>query len=89
LLKTPAPVFILDATREEEACAFAKVHVLLDRSASEPTICGLRKAGGGSLPFSLLQDLISFVLNAAASDFSYSTAENPHHLLQETFAMQQ
>jgi hypothetical protein len=31
--------------------------------------------------------MISFV--AAASDFSYSTAENPHHLLQETFAMQQ
>jgi exosome complex RNA-binding protein Rrp42 (RNase PH superfamily) len=88
MLKCPAPVFILDATREEESCAFAQVHVVLERSAREPTICALHKAGGGSLPFSLLQDVTSFVLQASTSSICF-TPDSLHHLLQENFVIQQ
>lgn len=83
------PVFILDATAEEEACAYAQVHVVLDRSVPEkPTICALHKAGGGSLPFSLLQEVTSFVSQASASSICV-TPESHHHLLQEHFVIQQ
>lgn len=88
MLKCPAPVFILDASLEEESCAFAQVHVVLEQTAGEPTICALHKAGGGSLPFSLLQDLTSFVLKASTSSVCFSP-DSQHHLLQENFIIQQ
>jgi len=92
------PVMIVDATGEEEACAFARVHVVLDREESslsslskknrKPMICALHTAGGGALPFALLQDVTSFVLKASA----YSrvvVSKSLHNLLQENFSIQQ
>lgn len=56
------PIFILDATKEEELCAVAQVHVVLEESPEGPArICALHKSGGGALPLSLLQDLTAFV----------------------------
>ncbi len=56
------PTFILDATKEEESCAMAQVHVVLEESMDGPArICALHKSGGGALPLSLLQDLTTFV----------------------------
>jgi exosome complex component RRP42 len=88
------PVMIVDATGEEEACAFAKVHVVLDRGRSsskktrEPMICALHTAGDGSLPFALLQDVTSFVLEAAGSS-RVVVSESLQHLLQDNFSIQQ
>jgi len=93
------PVMIVDATWEEEACAFAKVHVVLDRdessssssstkSISEPMICALHKAGGGALPFSILQDVTSFVLEASSSS-RVVVSDSLHHMLQDNFSIQQ
>lgn len=88
------PVMIVDATGDEEACAFAKVHVVLGRGRSsskktrEPMICALHTAGDGSLPFSLLQDVTSFVLEAAGSS-RVVVSESLHHLLQDNFSIQQ
>ena len=83
----PTTVLIVDATMEEEACAFAKVHIALDRSkASDPTICALHKAGGGALPFNLLQDVTAL---AVESTVPTSTAENSHSLLQDQFLLEQ
>mmetsp|Transcript_23564 Transcript_23564/g.50123 ORF Transcript_23564/g.50123 Transcript_23564/m.50123 type:complete len:297 (-) Transcript_23564:24-914(-) len=90
------PVMIVDATGEEEACAFARVHVVLDRgkpSSSpskkkrEPMICALHTAGGGALPFALLQDVTSFVLEASGS-LRVVVSESLHHLLQDNFSIQ-
>lgn len=86
-----APIMIVDATSEEEACSFAQVHVVLDRCASssrEPMICALHKAGGGALPFGLLQDVTSFVLEASTSSHLV-VSESLHHLLQDSFSIQQ
>lgn len=59
------PIFILDATKEEELCAVAQVHVVLEESTGgKVRICALHKSGGGSLPLSLLQDLTTFVAKA-------------------------
>ncbi|OEU16799.1 hypothetical protein FRACYDRAFT_186105 [Fragilariopsis cylindrus CCMP1102] len=93
------PVMIVDATSEEEACAFSKVHVVLDRDESssssssskkdrEPMICALHKAGGGALPFVLLQDVTSFVLEASSSS-RVVVSDSLHHLLQDNFSIQQ
>lgn len=90
------PVMIVDATGEEEICAFAKVHVVLDRGESsssskerrEPMICALHKAGGGALPFALLQYVTSFVLEASSSS-RVVVSESLHHLLQDNFSIQQ
>ena len=58
------PIFLLDATKEEELCALSQVHVVLeDAGQGQLRICALHKSGGGSLPFSLLQDLTGFVAN--------------------------
>lgn len=62
------PIFVLDATKEEELCAIAQVHVVLEESAGgKVRICALHKSGGGSLPLSLLQDLTGFVAKAPSS----------------------
>jgi exosome complex component RRP42 len=83
----PTTILLLDATVEEEACAFAQVHLALDRSnPSEPAICAIHKAGGGSLPFGLLQDVTALALQTSISTF---TAENKHHLLQDHFLLEQ
>jgi exosome complex RNA-binding protein Rrp42 (RNase PH superfamily) len=89
------PVMIVDATGDEEACAFARVHVVLDRGKStsakqrrEPMICALHTAGGGALPFALLQDVTSFVLEASGSS-RVVVSESLHHLLQDNFSIQQ
>lgn len=85
------PILIVDATGEEEACSFAQVHVVLDRGSSsskEPMICALHKAGGGALPFGLLQDVTSFVLEVSASS-QVVVSESLHHLLQDNFSIQQ
>jgi exosome complex RNA-binding protein Rrp42 (RNase PH superfamily) len=94
LLKTSTeakttPVFILDATKEEEACAFAQVRVVLDRSSEEePIICALHKAGGGSLPLGLLQDVTSFVLQSFSQHDKLFSNDGHQHMLQETFVIQ-
>ena len=83
----PTTILIVDATMEEEACAYAQVHIALDRSkTSEPTICALHKAGGGALPFSLLQDVTAL---AVASTATTSTVDNSHCLLQDQFLLEQ
>ncbi len=84
-------VLIVDATAEEETCAFAQIHMVLDRgspSSKEPMICALHKAGGGPLPFSLLQEVTSFCLEASVSA-RVSVAESMDHLLQDNFLIQQ
>jgi exosome complex RNA-binding protein Rrp42 (RNase PH superfamily) len=86
--KKPTTTLILDATVEEEACAFAQVHVAVDQSSEEPTICSLHKAGTGSLPFGLLQDITAFALQATKST-NFVSAQNQHHMLQEHFIIQQ
>jgi exosome complex component RRP42 len=86
------PIMIVDATGEEEACSFAQVHVVVDRCTSnnkrEPMICALHKAGGGALPFGLLQDVTSFVLEVSTSA-QLVVSESLHHLLQDSFSIQQ
>jgi exosome complex RNA-binding protein Rrp42 (RNase PH superfamily) len=93
------PVMIVDATAEEEACAFARVHVVLDRGKASlslssskkktaPMICALHTAGGGALPFALLQDVTSFVLEASGAS-RVVVSESLHHLLQDNFSIQQ
>jgi exosome complex RNA-binding protein Rrp42 (RNase PH superfamily) len=89
LLKTETtPVLILDATQEEEVCAFSQVHVVLDRSSDEPMICALHKAGSGSLPFALLQDVTSFVLESVSQHDNFFLNDGQQHMLQETFVIQ-
>mmetsp|Transcript_4153 Transcript_4153/g.9872 ORF Transcript_4153/g.9872 Transcript_4153/m.9872 type:complete len:296 (+) Transcript_4153:101-988(+) len=89
------PVMIVDATEEEEACAFARVHVVLDRGISsspeksrEPMICALHTAGGGALPFVLVQDVTSFVLEVSGSS-RVVVSKSLHHMLQDNFSIQQ
>jgi exosome complex RNA-binding protein Rrp42 (RNase PH superfamily) len=92
LRKGNTPILIVDATGEEEACSFAQVHVVLDRgdpsTSKEPMICALHKAGGGALPFTLLQDVTSFCLEASGSS-RIIVSESIHHLLQDNFVIQQ
>ena len=86
-----APILILDATQQEEACAVSQVHVVLDRSnknQKEPLICAIHKAGGGALPFSLLQDVTSFALEANGGAAKVCSGSGQEHLLQETFLLQ-
>eukprot|EP00980_Cylindrotheca_fusiformis_P004123 scaffold894_cov153-Cylindrotheca_fusiformis.AAC.19 len=100
LLKTEnnLPILILDATKEEEMCAFSQIHVVIDTTSrsseqeQQPVICALHKAGGGSLPFSLLQDVTAFVLEVAPLNDNTVAAvvvnDGQQHMLQETFAIQ-
>jgi exosome complex component RRP42 len=85
------PILIVDATAEEETCSFAQIHVVLERvqsgALSEPMICALHKAGGGALPFALLQEVTSFCLAASGSS-RVVVAESKHHFLQDSFVVQ-
>ena len=99
----PTTLLLLDATLEEEACAYCQVHVTLrhpktnddgnnNKKQQQPTICAIQKAGGGSLPFELLQDITTFCLEAWQSrDTSITQVpmEPKHYLLQEQFSIQQ
>jgi exosome complex RNA-binding protein Rrp42 (RNase PH superfamily) len=86
------PVMIVDATADEETCAFAQVHAVLDQgdelASRDPMICALHKAGGGAMPFTLLQEVTSFCLEASTSS-TVVVAESMHHLLQDNFVIQQ
>jgi exosome complex component RRP42 len=95
-------ILILDATAQEEACAFAQVHVAVD---AKGTICAVQKAGGGSLPLPLLQDICQFAIASTSSTSSNShtntntkitsdgsssqTNTTYQYLLQEQFSIQQ
>lgn len=68
------PIFVLDATKEEELCAVAQVHVVLEEhSGGKVKICALHKSGGGSLPLTLLQDLTAFVAKAPSGSIQKSS----------------
>jgi exosome complex component RRP42 len=97
--KLMTTIMILDATKQEEACAFAQVHVAVD---SKGTICAVQKAGGGSLPLPLLQDICQFAMESLqpntttttnsgeAAAVSLETNTMTHqYLLQEQFSIQQ
>ena len=98
--KAPTMILILDATQQEESCAFAQVHVSVD---SQGTICAVQKAGGGSLPMPLLQDICQFAIASTTSDntngnattattnekSSSETNTTYQYLLQEQFSIQQ
>jgi exosome complex RNA-binding protein Rrp42 (RNase PH superfamily) len=94
-------IMILDATKQEEACAFAQVHVAVD---SQGTICAVQKAGGGSLPLPLLQDICQFAIgsvvtvtkdgddnvgSSSQTNHTNSTNMTYQYLLQEQFSIQQ
>jgi exosome complex RNA-binding protein Rrp42 (RNase PH superfamily) len=93
-------IMILDATKQEEACAFAQVHVSVD---SIGTICAVQKAGGGSLPLPLLQDICQFAIASVTTNITDNTNKASHgvssqtnntntnyqYLLQEQFSIQQ
>lgn len=68
ILEPPAsksPIFILDATQEEESCAVAQAHVVIDCSNTQRVkVCSLHKVGGGSLPFGVLNSLTDFVVHS-------------------------
>ena len=112
-----SPILVLDATQQEEACAFCRVHIVLvaphdgfdpdklltnnnnnnKRNNYEPTICALHKAGGGSIPFSWLQEVTNFVLqsttnsqnNNANSITTKFSNQGHYHMLQDSFLVQQ
>jgi exosome complex RNA-binding protein Rrp42 (RNase PH superfamily) len=83
------PIFILDATKEEELCAVAQVHVVLEESTGgKVRICALHKSGGGSLPFALLQDLTTFVAKAPAG-LIHKTSTGSSRMIFDTFMVNQ
>lgn len=102
-----SPLLIVDATGEEESCSFAQVHVVLQQpqpsqqkqkssslsSPNEPTICALHKAGGGMVPFGILQDVTSFAVKASSLAASRNgvvvkETQSLYHLLQDNFDIQ-
>jgi exosome complex RNA-binding protein Rrp42 (RNase PH superfamily) len=70
MLKSPTPVFILDATKAEEACAYAQIHIVVDVSDDSPKICALQTSGKEPLSLAVFQDATSFVLKSISSDCS-------------------
>ena len=104
ILKGPndrKPIFLLDATREEELCAMAQVHVVMEESTVQgeaggaktttttpARICALHKSGGGALPFSLLQDLTAFVAKSPTGSIKPATTGNGR-ITFETFMVAQ
>lgn len=60
-LKVPQTVLLLDATAQEEAAAYAQIHV----SIAHNEVCGVRLSGNqGSVPVSLLPDCMALALRA-------------------------
>ena len=90
MLKSLAPVFILDATKAEEACAYAQIHIVVDVSGKSPKICSLQTSGKDPLSLPAFQDATSFVLESAPRNFPLSKPESSSELLlQPTFVLQQ
>jgi exosome complex component RRP42 len=87
-----APVLILDATPDEEACAVAQVHVAIDRSdGSNPLITALHQSRQGSLPLNVLTDVCAIALQGAMSAeaaYVIRPGRNDLGLLQEQFLFQ-
>jgi exosome complex component RRP42 len=103
VLKCPSPttglpvhVLIVDATLEEEACAYCLVHVSVATSTKDAskTVCALQKTGRGSLPVQLLPEIMATALAATGPAVEqYRRKSSPGGasscgLLQEQFAMQ-
>ena len=83
------PTFVLDATKEEELCAVAQVHVVLEESSGgKIKICALHKSGGGSLPLALLQDLTTFVAKTSSGSVR-KTSFGTSRMMFETFMVNQ
>jgi exosome complex component RRP42 len=93
----PVHVLIVNATLEEEACAYCLVHVAIvtDKDGTK-TVCACQKTGRGSLPVPLLPEIMAQALAAtgpAAQQYqiqqpSEQQAASSFGLLQEQFAMQ-
>eukprot|EP00525_Craspedostauros_australis_P002988 CAMPEP_0198123860 /NCGR_PEP_ID=MMETSP1442-20131203/38540_1 /TAXON_ID= /ORGANISM="Craspedostauros australis, Strain CCMP3328" /LENGTH=296 /DNA_ID=CAMNT_0043783139 /DNA_START=36 /DNA_END=926 /DNA_ORIENTATION=- len=58
---------VVDATTEEEACAFAMVHFAIDRSDQAPVIVSLAKTGRGALPVTVMQSVTSLAVHTTMS----------------------
>ena len=107
-----SPLFIVDATGEEECCSFAQVHVVLQQpratggagtrrtksssrqhhdnhNDTEPVICALHKAGGGAVPFGILQDVTACAIEASSSmPVVMKESQSLYHILQDNFDLQ-
>ena len=107
-----SPLFIVDATGEEECCSFAQVHVVLQQTMAtggagtrstkpssrqhyhnhhdtEPVICALHKAGGGAVPFGILQDVTACAIEASSSmPVVMKESQSLYHILQDNFDIQ-
>jgi exosome complex component RRP42 len=96
----PVHVLIVNATLEEEACAYCLVHVAIvtDVADGTKTVCACQKTGRGSLPVPLLPEIMARALAAtgpAAQQYQIQqpseqpqAAASSFGLLQEQFAMQ-
>jgi exosome complex RNA-binding protein Rrp42 (RNase PH superfamily) len=99
-----SPLLIVDATGEEECCSFAQIHVVLQKTAAARNrkqqqqgkgeqslmICALHKAGGGAVPFGILQDVTSFALESLSevNDVVVQESQALYHILQDNFDIQ-
>jgi exosome complex component RRP42 len=93
----PVHVLIVNATLEEEACAYCLVHVAIvtDQDGTK-TVCACQKTGRGSLPVPLLPEIMAQALAAtgpAVQQYQIQQPSDPQTassfgLLQEQFAMQ-
>jgi exosome complex component RRP42 len=90
--RVPQTVLVLDATAEEEACAYAQLHVALVSSDSgKVTVCGVTQSGAGSLPMALLPDCVALAVQALEGlSVAYSQQQQvqTHCLLPDTYALQ-
>jgi exosome complex component RRP42 len=93
----PVHVLIVNATLEEEACAYCLVHVAIVTAADgTKTVCACQKTGRGSLPVPLLPEIIEKALAATGPAVQQYQIQQPSEqqaassfgLLQEQFAMQ-
>jgi exosome complex component RRP42 len=97
----PVHVLIVNATLEEEACAYCLVHVAVVTSPEgKQTVCACQKTGRGSLPVPLLPEIMATALAATGSAQQQYQIQQPssqqgqgsaaasYGLLQEQFAMQ-
>lgn len=93
----PVHVLIVNATLEEEACAYCLVHVAIVTAADgTKRVCACQKTGHGSLPVPLLPDIMAQALAAVDPACRQYRIQQPSQqqsassfgLLQEQFAMQ-
>jgi exosome complex RNA-binding protein Rrp42 (RNase PH superfamily) len=90
MLKSPTPVFILDATKAEEACAYAFVHIVVDVTNDSPKICAVQTSGKEPLSLAVFQAATSFLLESGPKQFAArSTETSPDLLMRSIFVLQQ